>query len=78
MIQRINERVVVGMSESPKWVCWKNRIYKIKKIGLHHTYYEGKVLYHIFSVVTDTLFMRLNLNTKNLLWTLEKVSENGI
>ena len=77
-MHKISERVVVGMKEIPVWVKWKNRIYDIKKIGLHHTYYEGKTLHHIFSVITDTLFMRLNLNTKNLLWTLEEVSENGI
>lgn len=77
-MHKISEKVVVGMKEIPVWVKWKNRIYDIKKIGLHHTYYEGKTLHHIFSVITDTLFMRLNLNTKNLLWTLEEVSENGI
>lgn len=73
MSQKISESVVVGMSETPKWVRWKNRVYMIEKIGLHHTYREGRVLYHIFSVVTSTLFMRLKLNSENLKWKLEEI-----
>ena len=75
MPQRISEHVEVGMSDTPKWVKWKNRVYKIKKIGLHHTYREGRILYHVFSVVTDTLFLRLVLNTDNLCWRLEEVDD---
>ena len=75
MIQTIAEPVIVGMSDSPKWVKWKNRVYKIEEVGLHHTVREGKVLYHIFSVATKTLFLRLKLNTENLLWRLEEISD---
>lgn len=75
MTQKLSERVEVGMSNSPKWVRWKNRVYQIKKIGLHHTYRQGRTLYHVFSVVTDTLFLRLVLNTDNLLWKLEAVDD---
>lgn len=75
MPQKIDETVAVGMSTAPKWVKWKNRVYKIEKVGLHHTYRTGRTLFHIFSVVTSNLFMKLKLNTDNLLWTLEEIDE---
>jgi hypothetical protein len=78
MTETISEEVSVGMNEYPKWVKWKGRTYKVEKVGLHHTYRRGKVLYHVFSVATKTLFMRLSFNTETLGWRLEEVEENGI
>lgn len=75
MIQKISEKVEVGMSDSPKWVKWKNRIYKIEKIGLHHSFRQGRVLYHAFSVASRTLFFRLVLDTETLAWRLEEISD---
>ena len=77
MLLKTPESVIVGMTTIPKWVNWKNRIYKIKKIGLHHTFREGQTLYHVFSVVTETLFLRLVLNTDNLRWRLEAVEDTN-
>lgn len=77
MTDQIGEAVLVGMNEYPRWVKWRNRIYKVEKVGLHHTYRQGKTLYHTFSVATKTLFMRLTLDTNTLAWRLEEV-ENGI
>lgn len=71
----INEKVLVGMKDTPIWIKWRNRIYKITKIGLHHTESQGDTLLHIFSVICGTIFMRIKLNTKNLVWTLEEVSD---
>jgi len=71
----VNEKVNVGMSDAPKWVKWKNRIYKIDKIGLHYTFREGRVLYHIFSVSTKTLAMKLRFDTETLSWKLEEISD---
>lgn len=75
MTEYINEKIDVGMSTSPKWVKWKNKVYKIEKVGLHHTFREGRVLYHIFSVATKTLFMKLKLDTETLNWKLEEISD---
>ena len=72
---KISEPVMVGMTDTPKWVKWKSRVYKIEKIGMHHSYREGRTLYHVFSVITDTLFLRLKLNTENLSWVLEEISD---
>ncbi|KKR70038.1 MAG: hypothetical protein UU12_C0031G0017 [Candidatus Woesebacteria bacterium GW2011_GWA2_40_7b] len=73
----IDEKVTVGMvNDSPKYVLWKGRNHTITQIGLHHVFREGKILYHIFSVVADTLFMRLKFDTESLHWTLEE-TESG-
>jgi hypothetical protein len=74
----IDEPVVVGsVNGNPKYVIWKGRNYTITKIGLRHHFREGNTLYHVFSVVTDTLFLRLKFNTDDLTWRLEEV-EDGI
>ncbi len=77
MTEVIDEKVEVGMSTTPKWVKWQNRIHKIEKLGLHYTFREGRVLYHIFSVSTKTLAMKLRFDTETLNWRLMEVS-NGI
>lgn len=71
---KINESVSVNLvSGNPKWVLWHGRNYKIDKIGLHHTYRQGRTLYHVFSATTGSLFFRLVLNTDNLSWRLEEI-----
>jgi len=59
----------------PKSIVWNGRIYKIIKVGLHHTYRTGRVLFHVFSAVSDTLFFRLVLNTETLHWRLEEIGD---
>ena len=59
----------------PKWVVWNGRLYPILKVGLHHTYRAGRTLFHVFSVASKTLFFRLTLNTENLHWRLEEISD---
>lgn len=82
MIQKIKVPVSVDLCFDhrqrrvfPKNIFWEGRDYPILKIGLHHTYREGKTLFHVFSVVSKNLFFRLNLNTDNLFWTLEEIAD---
>ncbi len=82
MVEKIDELVTVGFTfdsvkrrVAPKSVVWNGRLYGVSKIGLHHTYREGRTLYHVFSVVANTLFMRLVLNTENLYWKLTEISD---
>ncbi len=75
MAEAIDEKVTVGMSDFPKWVKWRARVHKIEKVGLHYTFREGRVLYHIFSVSTKTLAMKLRFDTETLGWRLEEVSD---
>lgn len=59
----------------PVILKWDGREYRITKIGLHHTFREGRTLFHIFSVVSGETFFRLNFNTDTLSWRLEEVSD---
>jgi len=59
----------------PKAVVWNGRVYKIVKVGLHHTFMVGRTLFHVFSVASDTLFFRLVFNSETLHWRLEEVAD---
>lgn len=82
MVQKISEPVSVNLNSDhinhtvfPESVLWNNRLYKVDKVGLRHSYREGRILYHVFSVTAKTLFLRLSLNTENLSWKLEEISD---
>jgi len=75
-MQTIAEKVSVILEDNiPISITWRNRDYKITKIGLHHDYYEGKILMHVFSVLSGTLFLKLKLNTKHLTWNLMEIDQ---
>ena len=82
MIEKISVPVSVSLAFDhtkrkayPKWIVWEGKLYSIEKIGLHHTYKEGRTLFHVFSVASKTLFFRLVLNTDTLFWRLEEISD---
>lgn len=82
MIQKISEPVSVSFAfdkdskrAKPRTIIWNGRLYPVVKVGLHHTYREGRTLYHVFSVASKSLFFRLVLNTENLHWKLEEISD---
>lgn len=75
MITKIDERVSVKLvSSTPQSLFWRGRVYLITQIGLHHTFWEGKILKHVFSVVSDSTAFKLILNTQTLNWKLEEVN----
>ena len=82
MMQKIDVPVSVSLvfnskkgKVAPRWVVWNGRRYPIVKIGLHHTYREGKTLYHVFSVTSKSLFFRLVFDTETLGWRLKEISD---
>jgi hypothetical protein len=84
MREKIDEEVSVVMYYSaqkrialPHLIHWQNKDYAVGKIGYHHTTKEGSTLHHIFELSDDqaSLWFRLNLNTANLHWRLEAVSD---
>ena len=82
MLEKINTPISVTVSYdskrrkvTPKIVVWNGRSYSIVKVGLHHTFRQGRILYHVFSVASKTLFFRLVLNTETLHWRLEEISD---
>ena len=54
---------------------WDGDAHKVLRVGLHHTYRRGRVLIHVYGVVTDTYYYRLELNTETLQWTVEEISD---
>lgn len=59
----------------PVEVVWEGREYGVSKVGMHHTYRRGRTLCHVFSVVAQSMFFRLVLDSENLHWRLEEVSD---
>ncbi len=82
MQESINEKasvITVYDNENGKaypWrIKWRGRVYTVTQIGYHHTREHGSTLHHIFSVVTSTLYFRLNFNTVTLSWMIEEVMD---
>jgi hypothetical protein len=82
MIETINEKVsVISIYDAqkhtslPYLVKWQGKKYRIVKIGYHHRQRQGRIMKHIYSVSSTTLFFRLNFDSENLSWTLEQVSD---
>lgn len=82
MIQKINIPVSVVSSFNhkertfiPRKVLFEGREHKITRLGYHHTYRQGRTLYHVFSVTSETMFFRLVFNTETLAWNLEEVAD---
>ena len=61
----------------PHIISWQGREYAVGTIGFHHTVRQGDILHHIYELVDqeEVLWMRLNLDTSNLHWTLEVISD---
>jgi hypothetical protein len=57
-------------------ICQNGREYEIKKLGYHHSYRRGRTLIHVFSVVSDTMFFRLELDTESLNLEIVDTAEN--
>ncbi len=82
MITKLNVPVSVSFtfnskkrSVNPRALLWNDRLYKVKKVGFHHKFREGRTLFHVFSVAGKNMFFRLVLNTDNLHWKLEEISD---
>lgn len=54
---------------------WDGEIRKIISVDLHHTYRTGRTLFHVFSVFTAGAYFKLILNTDNLFWEVDEVSD---
>ena len=81
-IQKIDESVSVSFaydsdkkSVFPRWIVWGGRLRPVTKVGLHHRFRKGRTLYHVFSVVSKGVYLRLILDTETLHWKLEEISD---
>lgn len=82
MTQKISAPVSVDLlydhrrhTLAPRQIFWNGRLFRIAQVGLHHTFREGRTLFHIFSVVSQGLSFRLKLDSESLFWTLEEISD---
>ncbi len=85
MIQSIDAPISVTLQfdhrtrkVTPTNITWEGRQYPIIQIGLHHTYRQGRTLFHIFSVSTPTLFFRLRFNTDTLHWRVQEIADHEV
>jgi hypothetical protein len=81
---KINEAIDVitiykrlGSKTTPYKIRWNGRSYLITKVGYHHKVREGRTVYHIFHVCSDTLAFRLKHDPDSLAWILEEVSDGA-
>jgi hypothetical protein len=82
MIQKLKVPVTVETvydhrkrSVGPVRVFFDGREHKVLRTGYHHTFRAGRTLFHVFSVASESTFFRLVLNTDNLFWELEEISD---
>jgi hypothetical protein len=59
----------------PSAVIWEGHRHQIVKLGYHHTFHAGKTLFHVFSAASETVYFKLVLNTDNLSWEVEEISD---
>jgi len=84
MREKINEEVSVVMYYSskqrtakPHLLSWQNKDYPLGKVDYHHVITDGRTPHHIYEMCDkeQTIWFRLNLDTSNLHWLLEAVSD---
>lgn len=61
----------------PHIIHWQGTSYDVGSIGFHHSVHKGSTLFHVYELTDreESIWMRLLLNTSNLHWTLEAVSD---
>mgnify|MGYP001575728177 FL=1 len=57
-------------------VWWRGREYEIKKLGYHHTFRRGRTLIHVYSVASDNLFFRLEMDSENLTFRVMETEDD--
>ena len=77
---RLREKVIVKTTVDsrskqliPERIFWRGKNYSVKKIGLHHSFRRGRELIHVFSVLAEGSFFRLELESETLQWSLVEV-----
>jgi hypothetical protein len=86
MTEKIDEEVSVVMyySAAKKYACphiinWRNKQYDVGKIGYYHKIKDGVTIHHIYELVdkSESLWLKLDLNSDNLHWKLEAISDGN-
>ena len=85
MPEAINESVSVTLWSNhrtrkvlPYSIYWNGRKYLVTTLGFHHTFRDGRVLVHMFSVTDGNTFFKLRLDTETLEWKLLEVESGDV
>lgn len=84
MQEKVGEKVSViasfnretGKTE-PRKMRWQGRDYVFKKYAYQRKSRVGRDLIHTFYASTEGMDFKLNLNTDNLIWTLEEITDGS-
>jgi hypothetical protein len=83
MIQKVNAPVAVYLKSDPHKheaypakIQWAGRDYITRKITWHQPRWIGRVLYHEYYALTDSLLFRLQQNTQTLQWVLLEITDD--
>lgn len=84
MREKIDEEVTVVTYYSskkkkliPYRLDWQNKEYLLGPVDFYHSYMEGRDRQHIFELCDkeETLWFRLRMDSSNLHWVLEAISD---
>lgn len=82
MQELINEKVSVISSYNrqtglvtPRKIHWQGKDYLVEKLTYYHRIRQGRLLLHIFHVTDGVMDFRLSLNSENLHWKLEEITD---
>lgn len=84
MNENVNEKVSVISSYNrengivfPKRMKWQGREFNFTKLPYYYKKRVGRNIIHIFHVTDGAMDFRLRLDTENLHWTLEEVTDGN-
>jgi hypothetical protein len=82
MNESINEKVSVithydrnSGQVMPKKMRWQGRDYLLTELTYRYKKREGRNIVHVFHVTDGSMDFKLRLNSENLDWTLEEVTD---
>lgn len=59
----------------PRKMRWQGRVYTFTNLSYYYKKREGRNIIHIFHVTDGSVDFKLRLDTENLHWTLEEVTD---
>jgi hypothetical protein len=62
----------------PKAILWKDNKYPITKVAYHHKFKIGDAWTHVFSLMSETKFIKICFDGKTLEWTLQEFIDEQI
>lgn len=62
-----------GVKVVPQIMAWRDRRYRLERMGLYYPERRGTKQVHIFSFLSDGTTFRVELDPERLVWTLVEV-----